>query len=88
MGGQELARVVNGSARVERAPVGSIEENRWDVTVVYQVGFALPGRAAEVEVEVNAPGAKKFRNKVELQADDDLTADDETDEPGPGADGR
>ena len=71
MGDEELERVVNGSARVERSPVGSIQQNRWDVTVVYQVGFALPRRAANVDVEVSAPGAKRFRDSVELAGDED-----------------
>ncbi len=75
IGGQELARVVNGSARVERSPVGSIEQDRWDVTVIYSVGFAMSSRAAEVEVEVAAPGATRFRDKLELEVDEDAAAD-------------
>lgn len=65
--GRELQRVVNGSARVERAPVGPARHNRWDITVEYSVGFALPADVATVNVAVSAPGAIRFAGPVSLE---------------------
>lgn len=65
--GRELQRVVNGSARVERAPVGPVHQNRWDVTVEFSVGFALPADVASVEVDISAPGASRFAGPVSLE---------------------
>lgn len=65
--GRELQRVVNGSARVERAPVGPARGDRWDVTVNYSVGFALPADVASVDVDITAPGASRFAAPVRLE---------------------
>ena len=65
--GRQLQRVVNGSARVERAPVGPVHLNRWDITVEYSVGFALPGDVAAVDVAISAPGASVFTGPVSLE---------------------
>lgn len=68
--GRRLQRVVNGSARLERLPVGPPSANRWDVTVKYTVGFALPRAVAGVEVDVVAPGAGRFEGQVALDEGD------------------
>lgn len=65
--GRRLQRVVNGSARVERAPVGPAHGNRWDVTVNYSVGFALPADVSSVDVDISAPGARAFAGPVSLE---------------------
>lgn len=78
--GEELPRVVNGSARIERAPVGPIAQNRWDVTVMYSVGFALPDVVPQVEVQIKAPGARMFRDRVALSEDDERPIDDDPSE--------
>jgi hypothetical protein len=66
-GGRPLQRVVNGSARVERAPVGPAYSDRWDVTVQYSVGFALPADVGSVDVDISAPGASRFAAPVRLE---------------------
>jgi hypothetical protein len=65
--GRPLQRVVNGSARLERLPVGPPSANRWDVTVQYTVGFALPGSVPDVKVDIAAPGAQRFEGQVALE---------------------
>jgi hypothetical protein len=65
--GRPLQRVVNGSARVERAPVGPAHGDQWDVTVEYSVGFALPSDLASVDVDITAPGANRFAAPVRLE---------------------
>lgn len=65
--GRSLQRVVNGSARVERVPVGPVSANRWDVSVRYTVGFAIPAGATRLAVDIDAPGAQPFNEQIPLE---------------------
>lgn len=65
--GHPLQRVVNGSARVERIPVGPVSANRWDVSVRYTVGFAVPARVTRLAVDIDAPGARPYNQQIPLE---------------------
>ncbi len=60
-GGSELQRLVNGSARVTRNPVGHPADNRWDVEIRFDTAFKLPPQAKKSVVWVQAPGTKPER---------------------------
>ncbi len=68
LGTKELRRVVNGSAKVRRRPVGAMDQQRWDVTVNYSVAFEVPASAAKIRVKIEGPDAVPFNQQVAISA--------------------
>jgi hypothetical protein len=69
--GTPLPRVVNGSVRVARNPVGPPSGDRWDIIVTFSVAFTLPDTAKAVEVRVEAPNAPPVTRRIEDLTDTD-----------------
>jgi hypothetical protein len=65
--GQELRRIMNGPAHLERAPVGVEDGSQWDVTVQHTVFFALPANVSNVAVRVAVPAARPVEVQSELR---------------------
>ena len=65
--GQELRRIMNGPANLERLPVGVEDGSQWDVTVKHTVFFALPANVSNVAVRVAVPAARPVEVQSELR---------------------
>jgi hypothetical protein len=63
-----LERTVNGSVRVSRHPVGRVDSGLWDITVVFDVAYAVPGKAKTMTVRIQAPESEPFETSLDITA--------------------
>lgn len=66
-GDQILKRMVNGSVRVARNPIGRGDTGFWDITVVFSMAFAVPLDARAMTLHILAPESKPVEITVELE---------------------
>lgn len=67
-GNAPLKQVLAGPAKVSRAPTGAALGDQWDIEIQFMVAFALPDRALNIEVRVQAPTGEETRTNVSVEA--------------------
>jgi hypothetical protein len=67
-GDTPLRQVLAGPAKVSRAPTGAALGDQWDIEIDFMVAFALPDRAINIEVLVQAPSGEEIRKRVSIEA--------------------